>query len=178
MKVATSQQVSIRTPGDRIHRMRMQQRLQHGAVLGIPQPDADIIPTARERVAIGGKGHTIGAPCMPAFPGQYSTVHFPYLDAAIPAYTSQGALIRAETKSNGGVCMGLPHPVQHLDSLAPDVYFPLHATRRPVLSTATDGHRPGSIEFLGKDGIAQVCPSQRSILHLDALQIRSSNGKF
>src|SRR5262249_51877466 len=71
--------------------------------------------------------------------------------------------------------MSLPDPVQRLVLLFPNTHFPLLATRCPPPSIRAYGHNPGGIDGLGQDGIADECPGEQGILHLDTLQIRPTN---
>src|SRR5438270_6370320 len=168
------EQAPIRTPGDRIHRIRMWQRLEVRATLGSPEPDGRIISPAGKQASIGSKRHTVDTVRMPACPEQGATGYLPQLDAAIIAPAGQSASIRAESDGRHNVSMGLPDPVQGLARLLlplPHPHFSPLAGSRPVLSVAADGHCPAGIEGLSKDALTHQCPGQSRVLHLDALQI-------
>src|SRR5215471_16321836 len=68
--------------------------------------------------------------------------------------------------------------MQGVASLAPHAHFSPRAACCPKRPPGADGHRPGSIKGLGKNSIAECGLHQRSILHLDALQIRSPEGEM
>src|SRR2546427_6427215 len=126
IKAAAGQQAPIRTPGYRIHRTRMRERLQVRATLEVPE-DGGIIPTAGEQASLAGKGQVVGAFRMPAYPEQGATLQIPPLDAAVPAPADQAASIRAEREGRHHVRVGLPDQVQALASLLlplPHPHFP------------------------------------------------------
>src|SRR5258708_24922513 len=74
--------------------------------------------------------------------------------------------------------MRQPGQMQGLAPIAPHPHFSPRAARRPKRSSSADGHRPGSIKRLGKDGVAKGSLRKRCILHLDPLQIRSPDGEM
>src|ERR1700731_1682147 len=73
--------------------------------------------------------------------------------------------------------MRLPVPAQGLAFLLPHTHLPALTGCRPVLSAAADGHCPGGIKGLSKDGIIDQRSGKRRILHLDALQMRTAKSQ-
>src|SRR5215469_10607425 len=73
--------------------------------------------------------------------------------------------------------MGLPGQVQELAFLPPHLHFSPPAEGREVTPTAADGHGADGIEGRRKDALAYLGPGKRRVLHLDALQVRPTNGE-
>src|SRR5690349_18741608 len=74
--------------------------------------------------------------------------------------------------------MSLPGQVKKSASFLPDTHFSSPAAHGPVLTRAAGSYRPEGIEALGQNALFDLCPSQISVLHLDALQIGSANGEL
>ncbi len=110
IKATSGEQVSIRTPGDRIDISRLLQGLQVRAAVSVPDLNGCASPAAGEHTAIGAKGETDDI-CMLTHPEQRAIVQVPELDRPIPTSSGQCPSVRAESEGRHDVDMGLPNQV-------------------------------------------------------------------
>jgi hypothetical protein len=210
--VTSGEEVTIRTPGDRIYIARVLQCLQVCTVLGIPELEGCVSSTASKHTAIRGKGHTDGVHMLShpeqsrprvgtvgvvpstdppradprwvgarhrtgASPVRPYSPYVPELDSAVPTSGRQDVLVSAESKGGYDVGVSLPGQMQGLALPMPDAHFPPPTTSGPPGAIATDGDSPDGIERLGQSRAADKRPGKIRILHLDTLQIGTTNSE-
>src|SRR5215213_4370822 len=83
--ISSGEQTPIGTPGDRDHRIGMQQGLKWRASLYLQELDDCIISGAGKHAAIGSERHDVDMARMSARPEQGAAGHIPELHSAIPA---------------------------------------------------------------------------------------------
>ena len=179
VKTPASELVSIRMPYHLVDIVLVSSECAQAASgVQVPELNRAIVAATGQKSSIRSECDALDIAMMPLeVPDECFASYIPELGRAVPTPTGKHSPVRAEGDRCHCMRMSPHHSTGSLAFLPPDAYLSTITACCPVASIRANSNREDGVEGFAKHHLLQVSASQRSILHLDTLQIETAQGQ-